>query len=254
MTAPSAGASSDRSSDRESGRVSQAAIWVEGVVDDRVVITVPLVHGDHPEAALSARGYTALRPTAVVGQRDPHLLRLVYDVRVSTAPASGGAHTRRDPDLVIAPGETAVPYQRVAAYAVVRSERGLLLSQFSHLTNAPGEWGLCGGGVDPGELPDEAVLREVWEESGQVVELTGLRTISSSHWVGRAPTGRLEDFQAVRVIYDATCATPTDPVVHDVGGTTERSAWVRDDDLPGVALTPNWRSLLLGKGGLDTLR
>ena len=236
-------------SDQDIVRVAQAELWVDGVAGGGDVVAVRLGHGEHPEAVLSAHGWDAIRSISVVGQRDPHILRLVYDVRASTGTKPVTGVTRRDPDLVIAPGETAVPYQRVAAYAVVRSARGLLLNQFSHATNAPGEWGLCGGGIDPGELPDEAVLREVWEESGQEVVLTGLRTISSSHWIGRAPSGRLEDFQAVRIIFDATCADPTDPVVHDVGGTTERSAWVTHDDLPGVALTETWRSLLLGDGG-----
>ncbi|WP_295696401.1 NUDIX domain-containing protein [Lapillicoccus sp.] len=240
-----------KSSDQDIERVAQAELWVDGVARGGDVVAVRLGHGEHPEAALSARGWDAIRPVSVVGQRDPHVLRLVYDVRVSTEARPVPGVTRRDPDLVIAPGESAVPYQRIAAYAVVRSERGLLLSQFSHLTNAPGEWGLCGGGIDPGELPQEAVLREVWEESGQVVELTRLRTISSSHWIGRGPSGRLEDFQAVRIIFDATCADPTDPVVHDVGGTTERSAWVSDEELPGVALTQSWRTMLLGDGGPD---
>lgn len=241
-------------SDRGSERVPQAELWVAGVADGREVVSVRLGHGEHPEAAVATRGWVPVRPRSVVGQSDPHLLRLLYEVRASTDLASAPASIRRDPNLVIAPGETAVPYQRVAAYAVVRSVRGLLLSQFSDLTNAPGRWGLCGGGVDPGELPDAAVLREVWEESGQEVVLGGLRTISSSHWVGRAPTGRFEDFHAVRIVYDATCVDPSEPVVHDIGGTTERSAWVTDDDLPHLALTGTWRTLLLRDGGLDVRR
>ncbi|MEO9152688.1 MAG: NUDIX domain-containing protein [Lapillicoccus sp.] len=234
------------------GRVAQADLWVVGITAGHEVVSLRLGHGEHPQTALSTRGWAPVGPRSVGGQRDPHRLRLVYDVVRSAGPMTPTAPARRDPALVAAPGEAAVPYQRVAAYAVVRSERGLLLSQFSDLTNAPGEWGLCGGGIDPGELPDQAVLREVWEESGQDVVITGLRTISSSHWIGRAPTGRLEDFHAVRIIYDATCAAPTEPVVHDVGGTTERSAWVTDADLPHVALTRTWRTLLRGDGGLDS--
>ncbi|MEO7061962.1 MAG: NUDIX domain-containing protein [Lapillicoccus sp.] len=242
-----------RSSDQDSVRVEQADLWVEGELEGQTVVALRLEHGSHPEDALTLQGWAPIQPKAVVGQTDPHLLRLVYAVRPHRGGRPAPRLERRDPNLVLAPGEAAVPYQRVAAYAVVRSDRGLLVSQFSHLTNAPGGWGLCGGGLDPGELPDEGVLREVWEESGQVVLLTGLRTISSSHWVGRAPTGRLEDFQAVRIIYDATCALPTDPVVHDVGGTTERSAWVTPAELADLPLTAGWRALL-APGGLDPLR
>jgi 8-oxo-dGTP pyrophosphatase MutT (NUDIX family) len=34
-------------------------------------------------------------------------------------------------------------------------------------------WLPCGGHVEPGELPDEAAVREVWEESGVRVRLLG---------------------------------------------------------------------------------
>ena len=34
-------------------------------------------------------------------------------------------------------------------------------------------WGTCGGHIDPGQDPNEAALREVFEEAGLVVELVG---------------------------------------------------------------------------------
>ena len=33
-----------------------------------------------------------------------------------------------------------------------------------------GEWSTPGGSIDPGETPSDAVVREVWEETGLVVE------------------------------------------------------------------------------------
>ena len=85
--------------------------------------------------------------------------------------------------------------------------------------------GACpAAGIDPGEDPLDAVVRECWEESGQHVQVTDLAMVQTSHWVGRAPGGRVEDFHAVRIVYRATCPAPTDPVVHDVGGTDRRRA------------------------------
>ena len=37
-----------------------------------------------------------------------------------------------------------------------------------------GLWGAPGGIIDPYELPSDAAVRETWEETGVVVELTGL--------------------------------------------------------------------------------
>lgn len=226
------------------GLVTQAVLWVVGMCDGEEVVSFRLEHGELPDVGLRVRGWALLRTRDVVAQATPHMMRLVYDVEEAPGIPSPTEKTRRDPGLVIVPGEVALRHQRLAAYAVVTSERGVLLSRFSTSTNAPGTWGLCGGGVDSGELPEETVHREVWEESGQQIEITGLATITSSHWIGRAPSGRLEDFHAVRLAYDATCREPTDPVVHDVGGTTEHSEWVRLERVASLPLVSSWRDVL----------
>ncbi|MGA4669182.1 NUDIX hydrolase [Propionibacteriaceae bacterium Y1923] len=131
-----------------------------------------------------------------------------------------------DPSLVIRPGEVPVLNQRIAAYAVVRSVRGVLGTECSDRTAVPGLWQLPGGGLDAEEAPADAVVREVLEEAGQHVRINRLLDLQSDHWVGRAPNGVLEDFHALRIFYSATCISPTEPVVLDVDGTTERAEWV----------------------------
>ena len=83
-----------------------------------------------------------------------------------------------------------------------------------------------GGGLEPGESPAQAVTREVMEESGQRVRLNRIIDLQSDHWIGRSPTGVLEDFHALRIIYSATSENPTDPYVIDVGGTTQSAQWI----------------------------
>lgn len=56
------------------------------------------------------------------------------------------------------------------AVFVVRDGRVLL-----HLHRKLGMWLPPGGHIEPGELPDEAAVREVWEETGVAVELVGER-------------------------------------------------------------------------------
>ena len=218
------------------------------------VTRLALGHGDDPLTLLELHGWQVRSVRDVVRHPvEKHVLTVTFVVE----PLLGGgrpvasqsrgvqpSQPREDDDLVILEGEVARRHQRVAAYAVVTSSRGLLMTQFSDRTNAPGQWGLPGGGLEAGEAPDRAVLREVWEESGQVVEVSGLALVSTSHWLGRSPTGQLEDFHAVRVIYHALCPEPTQPVVHDVGGTTASAAWLPPADLGLLALTPGWRSIL----------
>lgn len=55
----------------------------------------------------------------------------------------------------------------VVAQAIVRGDDGVLLAVRSDLRG----WELSGGMVEEGETPEAAVSREVWEETGLVVEV-----------------------------------------------------------------------------------
>jgi 8-oxo-dGTP pyrophosphatase MutT (NUDIX family) len=224
------------------------AIWVVGVDAAGVPrVKERLTHGDDPGRVFATKGYRATGPKSVTGQRDPHEITITYEVEPAPGiPLKPHEPTPHDPGLETNAEETPTVLQRLAVYAVVHSSRGLLLAQNSALTNAPGTWGLAGGGVDAAELPENALHREVWEETGQVVEVTGLVTVTTRHWLGRAPHGRLEDFHAVRVVYRATCADPTDPVVHDANGTTSAAVWLPAKEIRNLALAPGTRDVILG--------
>ena len=66
-----------------------------------------------------------------------------------------------DPGLVLAEDDEPIVRQRVAAYAVVLSDLGLLATQYSGRTAVAGRWGMPGGGLDDAEEPTDGVLREV---------------------------------------------------------------------------------------------
>lgn len=194
-------------------------------MDDTVVAAFALGHGADPSRELARLGYAGALRRAALDRARPERLVLAFTVSPTTVPIEQPAPVRADEGLVLAPGEQPHRHQRTAAYGIVTSVRGLLLTQLSDQTNAAGFWGLPGGGMDPGEQPLDTLHREVHEESGQVVTHPELVEVLTSHWVGRAPGGRLEDFQAVRIIYRAQCPDPTDPVVHDIGGSTSAAAW-----------------------------
>jgi 8-oxo-dGTP diphosphatase len=212
----------------------------------REVVRVGLAHGDDPITLLAAHGWKVqwVREVARHPVDKLMLMTFVVEQHALTQPITALGLNRSDDDLAIFEGEVAPQHQRMAAYAVVTSSRGVLVTQFSAQAGTPGLWGLPGGGLESEEAPEDAVVREVWEESGQVIQLGDLVLVRTSRWVGRAPTGRLEDFHAVRVIYRAICPEPTEPTVHDIGGTTASAAWMLPASLERLALTPGWRSIL----------
>ena len=56
--------------------------------------------------------------------------------------------------------------QRVAAYAVILREDQILLSRLAPRVSRDELWTLPGGGLDHGEDPRDAVLREIHKETG----------------------------------------------------------------------------------------
>lgn len=191
------------------------------------VFVRPLVHGADPHRLAWELGYRIVRPLSATGQGDD----LTFTVQVSAhgrRVSERGVQRRRalDPGLDEDQIRDPLVRQRLAAYAIVLSSRGLLATEFSERTAVPHTWGLPGGGIDAGENPSQAVIREAVEETGQRIEILQLLDIQTDHWIGRSPSGVVEDFHAVRIIYAASCPDPSDPVVQDVGGTTASARWV----------------------------
>lgn len=234
--------------------MTDTTLWVVGVDATGVErVRARLAHGDDPVRLLAREGYATSGPDAVTGTTDPHTVTVFYPVVPSTvAAAPEEEDVPRDPGIRLAWGKEPVVRQRIVVYAVVTSSRGVLLTENSALTNAAGTWALAGGGLDHGELPEAALHREVWEEAGQRIEVTDIAVVTTRHWVGRAPNGVVEDFHAVRLVYRATCPEPSDPVVHDVDGTTAAAAWVPPDDVDGLPLALGTREILTHLSRDDT--
>lgn len=202
---------------------------------ERTVTKFTVAHGDDPALRLARLGLVGTELLFVRGNRWPHTLEL--GLRVRPGPVLVGPPPPVPRDAGIPESAVGVRHQRVSTHAVVRSGRGLLVTQLSERTSRPSCWTLPGGGLDAGELPDKALLREIAEETGQRPSRWRPRLLDTRHWIGRAPSGRLEDYHAVGVIYEAWCDEPSDPVVREREGTTQAAAWVAPDALGGLRLT-----------------
>lgn len=216
------------------------------------VVSFEVGHGSHPMRQLFERGFVALHPlSAGLSGGDIVLTFLVRPATGSDPVPQPRRFFHEEPMA----GEPPVLRQRVGAYAVVNSRRGVLGTVHSSLTGAPGTWALPGGGVDDGETPAGALVREVFEESGQEIRILRILGLDSDHWVGRSTSGVLEDFHALRIIYEAECETPSEPVVHDLGGSTERAGWVPWQSWNRLRWTISSRTILAryraGVGGVS---
>lgn len=203
--------------------VPDVPIFVRGLEDGREVLRARLAQGIAPRRQVRDAGF---KPVAL------RTATLVHDgVELTFEVARMHAAHHRLAGVARAAGPVDLVRQRLAAYAVVTSERGVLLTQLSRETGRPGLWILPGGGVEAGEAPDAAAAREVWEEAGQRISDARLWDVSSSHRVGDGREGTVEDFHAVRLIYSARCDEPSEPTVHDVGGSTQHAAWFAAADV-----------------------
>ena len=208
-------------------------ISVVALSKGREVARFALGHGLDPSAELAARGWAGSPLSAARSSVDDLEIRYAVHALPGPARAVAGAGASRDDGLSEDDVADAVAYQRVAAYAVVRSSRGILLTELSERTNAAGMWNLPGGGLDPGEEPSDAVVREVHEETGQRVSQVRLLTVLTRHWVGRAPSGRVEDFHAVRLFHTAHFIRVFEQAARDVVGSPSGAGGV-----PEPALAP----------------
>lgn len=211
---------------------------------------VLLGHGESPAAAalraVAAAGGPAVAvgpPLAVTHHDEDGVDTLVVDLAVQVA-AHGGAAAGPVAPAGHGPPAGAVRFRRLAAYAVIVVDERILLTQLSTRTPAPGRWTLPGGGIDPGESPVDAVVREVHEETGHVLRAPRLLDVDSSAFAGRSPSGRLEDFHGVGVIYRGDVVRVVQPHVLDVGGSTADAAWVPLPDLPDLPMSPRSRARL----------
>ena len=126
---------------------------------------------------------------------------------------------------------------RVAAYALCTDGDAILLSRIAQgaTSSSDGMWTLPGGGIDFGEHPRDAALRELTEEtglSGEVVDLAGVDS-----WAGNVVLpgdGVPTDFHAIRILYRVRITGGELRV--EVDGSSDACAWVPRANPEGLPL------------------
>lgn len=222
--------------------------------------------GEHPRDAVVREVHEETGLTAEVGdhawidsfvrnagERQLHSVRLVFEgwvptdspeprvVEVDGSTVDARWHAVEDVlggrvpvvPMVTAALEAHLPLQRqrLAAKALVRRGDTVLLARLSSRAVESGRWTLPGGGVDHGEPPARALVRELAEETGLSATVGALLGVNDKHLTGNAPDGRYEDFHAVNLVYAAQVPEDIEPRVVESDGTTDAVAWVAVADI-----------------------
>ncbi len=133
--------------------------------------------------------------------------------------------------LGIVPDMNGSPWVRLGAYAVATDGDGrLLCARVAPGYPWAGTWTLPGGGVEWGEHPDDAVIRELAEETGLHGRIEGILAIHS-HTVER-PASRPGPAHVVAILYRVV-AIAGDLRVEE-NGSSDACAWLTAADLANL--------------------
>jgi len=123
---------------------------------------------------------------------------------------------------------------RPTAFAAVRDSAGRILLARRADT---GNWELPGGRVEPGESAIDAVVREVAEETGVTISVTGLSGVyTDPGYVMVYPTGEVRQQFAVCVH-----AVPVSGRASPDGTEMIDAAWIDPDGLEHLPIHPGMR-------------
>jgi 8-oxo-dGTP diphosphatase len=131
---------------------------------------------------------------------------------------------------------------RVSSYGLVTFDSKILMCRLSAMVPwIQGKWTLPGGGLEFGEAPEQALIREVREETGLLVRPLGLAGVDSY-----ASENDQQHFHSIRIIYHTEILSGS--LQYEQHGSTDLCQW--------WSLADAWKLPMvnLGRVGLQLLQ
>jgi 8-oxo-dGTP diphosphatase len=123
---------------------------------------------------------------------------------------------------------------RIGSYSLCLDGQGrILLARLSALEVDVGAWTMPGGGIEFGEHPDAAAIRELEEETGFIGEIEGVAGIFS-HVYAESEFSGGDDLHFLGIIYRMRIVGGE--LRDEIDGTTDTSAWLSRDELESLRL------------------
>ena len=144
--------------------------------------------------------------------------------------------TKVGPDLVLLPSVSVLAFDETARVLLVRSAE-------------TGQWVVPGGAMEPGETPADAAVREVWEETGVRVALTGLLGV----YGGAEFHVRYGNGDEVAFVMSAFEGRPLGGAPRPDGEETLEARYVAPAQVAGLDL-PAWARIVLADAVADRRR
>ena len=135
---------------------------------------------------------------------------------------------------------------RVSAYAWSVRDGAVLLARIAADRPDGGKRTLPGGGLDWGEHPEDAMHRELGEETGLDGEITGMVGIDSIT-VDAPQLPGSPSWHAIRIV-NRVSVDDAPPRVTEIDGSVDAAAWHRIDDLDDLPIVDLVEYALVASG------